>query len=134
MARIALFALLVITLDAFSQTDSTTSIEYDSTTTISLLSGETTISLKQLDTGFVIKLSDPRSKLLSFSLIYYFVNGGTEGLQQIPFYDEKASIEKKYPRPTLFKDSKSDFITLEHVSFTRNGRRYKARSLFLPIK
>lgn len=134
MNRIVFFTLLVITVDVYGQADSTTVIEYDSTTSISLLSGDTIISATQLDTGFTIKLSDPKAKLLSFSMVYYFDNNGTQGLQVIPFQENRAFIDKKFPKLGLFKDPRSNFITLEHVYFERNGRRYKARGLFLPLK
>src|SRR5262245_23950695 len=103
MNRIILFTLLVMSLDTFAQTDLTLDIEFDSTVTISLISGDTTVSRTQLDTGFVIKISDPKAKLLSFSMIYFFDNNGIQGLQQISLNGNKAFIDRKFPKLGLFK-------------------------------
>ncbi len=132
--RIVFLIFLVIGLKGFEQTNSTLAIEYDSTTAISLESGGEAINKTQLDSGFTVKLSDPNAKLISFSLVYSFDNGETHGFQQISFQGNRAFIDSRFPKLGLFKDPKSNFVTLENVYFERNGKRYKARSLFIPLK
>lgn len=117
-------------MNGFGQIASLGKIEYDSTTTVLLFSGESKISKKELKTGFTIRLSDTSAKLISFSMVYLFNNNSTHGLQQITFYNNRGFIDAKYPKI----DQSVGFVTLEHVHFERNGKRFRAKDHFLPIK
>lgn len=99
MLKITLLVLLLTGADLFAQNEAL----YDSTTTLLLSTGETTVSRVQLDTGFMVKLNNPEAKLISFSMIYAFANEEDSGLQQILFKGNKVFIDKKFQPIFLFK-------------------------------